>query len=335
MPTYSIVVPVYNAQDSVSRCLDSLLKQDFSDFEVLLIDDGSKDDSLRVCQQYAEKDSRVRVFHQENQGVSAARNFGLLQASGEYIGFVDSDDYVTEDYFSLLPSVEEHKPDLVLFGYQRVHVKTGEVIQSLSVPRQPMSKSDFNSRFFDLWTNAGLPYVWNKFFRADMIRKDHLAFRLDMSYGEDFVFVMEFLSRCDQLFFTGGTPYCYVEGTGVSLSSKLDLKKKEYFQKMDEVLLQYFQACKTRVPKERVYNKFFERYLLLMERICLDRTIPYRDAKKYMQELLSFDYWKQINPYIKPQGKIRKAEYWMAVHHCYWMMAKFLRFKEFVKGTVQ
>ena len=99
-PMISVIVPVYNAEKYLQRCVDSILKQSFTDFEVLLIDDGSHDRSGELCDEYGEKDNRVRVFHKENGGVSSARNVGLDNASGEYISFVDADDYLETNAMS-------------------------------------------------------------------------------------------------------------------------------------------------------------------------------------------------------------------------------------------
>ena len=96
--TFSIIVPVYNSESFIKVCLDSILEQTYPDFELLLIDDGSTDRSGEICDKYAGKDSRIRVFHEKNEGVSASRNKGLEMASGRYVNFVDSDDWVSPDY---------------------------------------------------------------------------------------------------------------------------------------------------------------------------------------------------------------------------------------------
>ena len=97
----SVIVPVYNSKEHLSRCIDSILSQSFSDFELLLVDDGSKDGSGAVCDAYSEKDSRVRVFHKENGGVSSARNVGIENADGQWLTFIDSDDWIEEDFFQV------------------------------------------------------------------------------------------------------------------------------------------------------------------------------------------------------------------------------------------
>lgn len=100
-PKVSVIVPVYNVEKYLHRCIDSILTQTFTDFEVLLINDGSKDRSGEICDEYAKKDSRVKVFHKENGGVSSARNVGLDNARGDLICFCDSDDFVTKDWLAL------------------------------------------------------------------------------------------------------------------------------------------------------------------------------------------------------------------------------------------
>lgn len=100
-PLISIIVPIYNAESTLNRCIDSIINQSFDDWELLLIDDGSKDQSGKICDEYATKDSRIKVFHKENGGVSSARNLGLDNALGKWITFIDSDDKIFDDIFSL------------------------------------------------------------------------------------------------------------------------------------------------------------------------------------------------------------------------------------------
>ncbi len=115
----SIIVPIYNSELYLTECIDSILNQDFTDWELLLIDDGSSDLSGKICDSFASKDRRIRVFHRENSGVSVARNWGLFQAVGDYICFIDSDDMVTPDYLSSFWK-DAVNTDLYMQGYQIV-----------------------------------------------------------------------------------------------------------------------------------------------------------------------------------------------------------------------
>ena len=118
-PTISIIVPVYNSEKYLGACIDSILSQYFRDFELILVDDGSRDSSPHICDDYTQKDSRVKVIHKENGGVSAARNDGLDIAKGEYVTFIDSDDWVERDYLSTLSNYRNY--DIVFFSHRMIY----------------------------------------------------------------------------------------------------------------------------------------------------------------------------------------------------------------------
>lgn len=120
-PTVSIIVPIYNAEQTLRRCIDSILTQAFTDFELLLVDDGSCDSSGAICDEYAAQDSRIQVIHKENSGVSSSRNLAISRAQGTYLQFLDSDDWITPDATSsLVRAAQEHQCDLVISDFYRV-----------------------------------------------------------------------------------------------------------------------------------------------------------------------------------------------------------------------
>ena len=145
-PKVSIIVPIYNAEEELRKSVDSILAQTEKNIEIILIDDGSKDQSLKICEQYAEMDSRIRVIHQENAGVSSARNKGILAAMGEYLGFVDSDDWIESDmYEALLTEARRTEADVVMCDVTTVYSdgKTqADTITQLS-DNTILQKSDF------------------------------------------------------------------------------------------------------------------------------------------------------------------------------------------------
>ena len=136
----SVIIPVYNAESYIGRCIESVQVQTFGDWQMILVDDGSNDNSLAICQKYAEIDDRIQVMHQENAGAGAARNTGLTKALGEYIVFIDSDDYVAEYYFELLSN---HTEDVVFINVEAVD-GNGSIVRKeyLSVYKN-MKKDDF------------------------------------------------------------------------------------------------------------------------------------------------------------------------------------------------
>ena len=117
---FSVIIPVYNVEKYLTECIDHLLSQDFQDFELILVDDGSKDNSGIICEEYAKKDKRIIVIHQENAGQAVARNTGTAVAQGEYIIYLDSDDYICDNAFlSELSLKTTEKPDVILYGYKK------------------------------------------------------------------------------------------------------------------------------------------------------------------------------------------------------------------------
>ena len=129
MPTISVIVPIYNTAAYLSRCIESLVNQTYSDLQIILIDDGSTDESGAIADEWQTKDPRIEVYHQPNQGQSAARNAGLQHAKGEYIAFVDSDDYIDSNYFSTMLQAADDTTDCVQTGYRRVK-QNGEMIKT-------------------------------------------------------------------------------------------------------------------------------------------------------------------------------------------------------------
>lgn len=212
-PKISIIVPVYNAEKYLNRCIDSILSQTFKDFEVLLVDDGSKDKSGAICDEYAKKDNRVRVFHKENGGVSSARNVGLDEANGKYISFVDSDDWVVPAYFAELLSLYHGDIDLVecsyiYYGNEQILFKT-EFVESDS--EHYLEKLFQNRRFYE-------GFLWVKLFKATLI--NNLRFESKLAFNEDRVFIAQYMLKCRKVVATQKCLY-YYDNTHANAMSKL------------------------------------------------------------------------------------------------------------------
>ena len=179
----SIIVPVYNTEQYLARCIDSILSQSFTDFELLLVDDGSTDGSGAICDVYAEKDNRVRVVHKENGGVSSARNVGLKEVKGEFVVFVDADDWVKEQYLEHLMCSDA---DLVVTGYQSFGLS-----ELLIIPEKRQEKKV--ESLLDEWDDM-YGYVFAKRFRFSIIRDNNLLFEEKLFYCEDDCFVLNYIN---------------------------------------------------------------------------------------------------------------------------------------------
>ncbi|MBQ8958933.1 MAG: glycosyltransferase family 2 protein [Bacteroidales bacterium] len=188
----SIIVPVYNTEQYLPRCLDSILSQSFTDFELLLVDDGSKDNSGAICDAYAEKDSRVRVFHKEKGGVSSARNLGLDEAKGEWICFADSDDWLNEKY---LEHLMDSDSNLVVSGLQSF----GNASWSLCPQKRSIFPvNDICSHWNDE-LKGYFDYPVAKRFKSSIVHTKGIRFNKDLFYSEDLCFVLSYMVNIDSV----------------------------------------------------------------------------------------------------------------------------------------
>lgn len=190
-PIVSIIIPVYNTEQYLKKCLDTVINQTYRELEILLIDDGSTDKSPSICDEYAKKDSRVHVVHCKNGGVSRARNTGLSLAKGEYICFVDSDDWLPQNALNDLVSYFcDDKTDLVIGSMQSV----GAGINSRQILEDKLIANGSSDWTAFLGSLFGGPVA--KLYKKEIIGRHGLSFEHDMRYGEDTVFLLQYLFYC-------------------------------------------------------------------------------------------------------------------------------------------
>lgn len=204
-PKISVIVPVYKAEKYLHRCVDSILSQTFTDFEVLLINDGSPDRSGEICDEYAQRDERVRVFHKENGGVSSARNLGLSNATGDYVYFVDSDDYISE--LCLFTFSKHFDEDFVVSGFCRVQ----ETVREIRPKEGHIRK---NKELHALWGNTSdfiFWFPWAKLYKNSIIRQNKIRFNEKLYYSEDFVFVLDYVNYIDDFFLLSTSEYYHIQ----------------------------------------------------------------------------------------------------------------------------
>lgn len=218
MPKISIIVPVYKVENYLSQCVDSILNQTFADWECILVDDGSPDGSGVICDEYAQKDARIHVIHKENRGVSAARNTGLSAAQGEYIYFIDSDDYVEREALELLLSkAKQSEADIMVHGIVNdyIYKHSSTAVKYVSLPDKDYSTI---LEMSDRWGLLKGPV--NKLFKNSIIKNKSLRFDESISYGEDTKFTFEYLVHCHSIAFVPRHLYHYCFRNKDSLTSK-------------------------------------------------------------------------------------------------------------------
>lgn len=227
----SVIIPVYNTAQYLSRCLDSVLCQTYRDFELLLIDDGSIDDSGTICDRYAKQDSRVRVFHKENGGVSDTRNYGLDRAEGSYIVFVDSDDYIGPDYLKILTEMAvENNAEMTIISLQRVDSEDAVFIKSTDqrtvYTGYELFQEMITGKLFD-------SYICAKLFKAELFSA--VRFPLGKTY-EDLATIPYLLSSCRQCAFSTSVQYYYYHRRNSITHSPTAVNMQNWFDETERLL---------------------------------------------------------------------------------------------------
>lgn len=240
MSLFSIIVPVYNVESWLARCLDSILSDQCTDMEIILVDDGSTDDSGIICDHYAASHTCISVVHKENGGLSSARNAGLERASGEWISFIDSDDWVDQDTYhsmaALLAQLGEAKPDMVKFGYKRV---VGDKVEACApcvpegtynhdeIVRELLPAAFGSKRISNSTIHTFILSAWSHLYRREFLEKTGLWFVSEREIAsEDFLYVNSLYMRASSVYVSHATRYNYELREG-SLSARY---RKELFE---------------------------------------------------------------------------------------------------------
>lgn len=221
----SMIVPVYNSEKTLSRCIDSILNQTYRDFELILLNDGSTDTSGEICDAYAKRDSRVRVVHKENTGVSDTRNRGIDLARGEYLQFLDSDDWITPDATALfVRTATEQQCDMVISQFYRVigeHVSQKGAIDEDGL----MDRSTYANHMMQKPADFYYGVLWNKFYKRSIITEHRLRMDQSISWCEDFMFNLEYVRHTQTIYAMKVPVYYYVKTKGSLVSQGMSMKK--------------------------------------------------------------------------------------------------------------
>ena len=267
-PKVSIIIPIYNTSERLSGCLDSVLNQTHRNLEIILVDDGSTDDSPAIIQTYAQKDSRIKVITQKNQGQSAARNRGLKQATGDFISFLDSDDAVKPNFIQklLAPYLKNPQTILTVCGITRKFLKTGQTERLYLSPSRPPQKSDTRKSYILrlLTTDGRLYSSVNKLYRADIAQK--LKFDESLNFAEDTKFVLDYLQHADgQISFILEPLYIYNFGTKTSTINQSAINWSNW-------LISYRNLKTWLGPKPTLKESCYLKLILLRWRISYYRS---------------------------------------------------------------
>lgn len=257
MKKISVIVPVYNAEKYIKRCVDSILSQEDAEFELLLIDDGSSDNSLKICREYEENDDRVRVFHKENGGPAAAREFGLENATGEFITFVDSDDWLREGFIKRVLEVGD-SADFIIFGiYFYFKDFTIETIPSKEQKIFTVSEFLASEEIYKYQSSLSGPV--SKVYKKSIIEKNDIHFDETMSFAEDSLFNICYLKCCETVLMDDNWFYHCDKNNSGSLTHNYIKNQAECRCKYIDAADEFFSKAMSeknykRFVKEQLYN---------------------------------------------------------------------------------
>lgn len=219
----SVIVPVYNVEKTLKRCVESILQQSFREYELLLINDGSTDNSLKICNEYAEMDVRIKVITQNNKGVSSARNNGIRHSSGKYVTFLDSDDYVDIDYLKIMHhALKRKKRELVICGvfFCREGMLENKIAQKDRGDFVLELKANNTEDIANLLRDKRFNYVYAKLYKREILNKFDIRFKEEISLGEDTIFVMDYLSHVNECVIIGKSYYNYIKYNKGTLTNR-------------------------------------------------------------------------------------------------------------------
>lgn len=263
MPLVSIIVPVHNAERTIERCINSVLNQKYKDFELILLNDGSTDNSGMICEAYAEKDKRIRVLNKENTGVSDTRNQGIAMAGGKYLQFLDSDDWITPDATELfVRTAAENECDMVIADFYRV---IGErVSQKGSIEEEGMmNRVEYAVNMMQRPADFYYGVLWNKLYKRSIIEAYQLRMDSAISWCEDFIFNLEYVRHTRTIYALKIPVYYYVKTKGSLVSQGISMKKtiqmkRTVFAYYNEFYMDVFDDADYEKRRGQVYRFLFD-----------------------------------------------------------------------------
>ncbi len=272
MAKVSVIVPVYNAEKYLRRCIESIQKQTLKDIQIILVNDGSTDNSLSICKEYQKRDNRIEVIDTANMGVSSARNTGIEAAIGEYIGFVDADDWIEpEMYENMYKQIKRIQADVCMCNYVYESDK-GSIPILLDLKRNLLQRDDVIADIIanmisppDLnsGSQAIMGSIWRLLIKKELIYLYNLRFPVGIPFMEDFLFCLQVLLKSDKVCIDEGTYYHY---NNTNLSSAT----KSYKKDLAKIQRQVFETIEKILEKEKVYSALKYRMDIRYVNMCID-----------------------------------------------------------------
>ncbi|CUQ11711.1 Chondroitin polymerase [Turicibacter sanguinis] len=299
-PKVSVIIPVYNGEKYLEKCIQSVLNQTYINLEVIIIDDGSRDSSLVILEKLVKKDNRVIVLKQQNSGVAVARNRGLDVCSGDFVVFIDSDDFVDLKFIEqLVSTMITNDCDLILSGYCRIYIRdTIQKKEYYSFPDRKMTRNDFLEDIFCYLDRMLIQGPCFKLFKTEIIKKNNIKFEETIQFGEDTVFIYNYLKHIEEIYNLDVTLYNYINYSNNSLSTKPLGQKTDIFLYLYSILKKMF--IENNLFNSEIKTQLNKRYCNLLiylqyDIYHLDKKERYRQIGKLINNPILVDAFKSVN----------------------------------------
>lgn len=306
---FSIIVPVYNCQDYIERCIESVLKQGTKDIELIIIDDGSTDNSGLFLDEYAKENSLIKVIHKKNEGVSAARNDALNIASGKYILFLDVDDFIDDNYIKEINKIIDKYPKIELINFAFYSDVEDMEFNNLSrdeikyKEKYYKDKKSIKKDFVELWDNTMLYNIWNKVYVRKIIEENSIRFPKS-NWGEDVDFNQKYLNVINNMYNSNKCFYHYIRERAGAATKKykeniFEIRKNEFKQ-----FNEYFESWN--IKKEKYYEfscrRYIERVLGCIENVYCS-NMKFIERYKEIKTIIKDETTRETLKYAQPKSK--------------------------------
>lgn len=291
MKKVSVIIPVYNVEKYLDRCVESVVNQTYKNLEIILVDDGSPDNCPQICDEWAKKDSRIKVIHKKNGGPSEARNAGLEKSSGNYIAFVDSDDYLDLDCYE--KAILNNDCDLVVFGLKLLYNK--------NIQYHCMNDNEYLNNNLEFFNESFVAHCFNspcnKLYKRSVI--EDIRFDPDFKYGEDYKFNMQILNNASKIRSLKYCSYNYIMESNLNSVTKLEANNK----KLESFVMQIKMAENLNCPLDNfVAYEFLDLIFDMVRKCAKNKKIARKDKINFIKMVKSNEQFRNVIKNAKPKS---------------------------------
>lgn len=323
MKRLSIIIPVYNAQNYLEECLQSIVRNEYEDLEVIIVNDGSKDNSLEICNRFKNSDSRIQIIDKKNTGVSDSRNVGIRASKGQYIMFLDADDFFEFDTFTIIiEDIMKDRYDFIAYSYYTFKEKEVKKAELFDIDKECSNLQVIREYML---ASSALNTCWGKLFRAEVIKENQITFQADLKIGEDFVFVAEYFMQIKSAIIKN-IPIINYRQHGESAMRKYDFSTRIWYT---DYLFRFNKKCVETLHDEELTKKMYVYYLRVITNIFLEFAKSNKELAKLYKKAFKFESINEIidTVDIKMTSAYKKLECTLLKRRSYLFLSIYFKIK--------